>query len=37
MITSFRLVKNQFLDIMSKLCEPPNPGDYTNWGLFSEH
>ena len=34
----YKLVKNQFLDTKeSKLSTPPNPGDYTNWGLFSEH
>ena len=34
----YKLVKNQFLAIQeSKLSKPPNPGDYTNWGLFAEH
>ena len=34
----YKLVKNQFLSAQeSKLSKPPNPGDFTNWGLFSEH
>jgi len=34
----YELVKNEFLKTKkNKRSQPPNPGEFTNWGLFTEH